>query len=42
MSLGPGIFQKEMEEIFEGISGVATILDDIVVTGKNDKEHLEN
>lgn len=37
-----GIFQGEMEKILLGIPGVVNLLDDIVVTGKNDEDHIRN
>lgn len=38
----PAIFQNIMEQLFVDIPGVACFLDDILVTGKNDQEHLLN
>lgn len=38
----PGIFQRIIESIFAGMNNVAIFLDDILITGKNSKEHLEN
>ena len=38
----PSIFQRTMESLFRGIPGVAVYIDDILVTGKTDTEHLEN
>lgn len=36
------IFQKIVEKVLIGIPGVINFLDDIVVMGKNRKEHLQN
>jgi hypothetical protein len=36
------IFQKSVESLFQGMSGVVNFLDDILVTGKDDEEHLSN
>ncbi|XP_037929169.1 uncharacterized protein K02A2.6-like [Teleopsis dalmanni] len=38
----PGIFQRLMEEVTAGIPNCAVYLDDIIVTGRNNKEHLNN
>ena len=36
----PGIWQKKMDEILSGIPFCHCILDDILITGRNDREHL--
>ncbi|XP_031349119.1 uncharacterized protein K02A2.6-like isoform X1 [Photinus pyralis] len=36
------IFQHIMEKVLQGVTGVTVFLDDIVVTGRNNKEHLQN
>ena len=36
----PAVFQKLMENVLSGISNVVSYLDDILVTGKDDAEHL--
>lgn len=36
----PAIFQKLMEQILRGIPGVVVYIDDILITGKTDAEHL--
>ncbi|XP_058880768.1 uncharacterized protein K02A2.6-like [Acipenser ruthenus] len=41
VSSSPAIFQRIMEGLLQGISHVAIYLDDILVTGKNDQEHLQ-
>ena len=37
----PAIFQQTMEKILQGLPGVTVYIDDILVTGRNDEEHLE-
>lgn len=32
-------FQRKMEEVFEGLDGIAVLVDDILVTGKTTEEH---
>ena len=36
------IFQKTMDVVMSGLNGVGGILDDLIVTGKTDDEHLHN
>ena len=36
----PGIFQRVMDSLLQGIPGVVVYLDDILVTGPSDREHL--
>ncbi len=38
----PAVFQRAMGQILSGLSGVQCYLDDILVTGKTDEEHLTN
>ena len=38
----PAVFQRTMESILQGIDGVACYIDDIVITGKSTKEHLDH
>eukprot|EP00118_Oscarella_pearsei_P024265 m.302821 g.302821 ORF g.302821 m.302821 type:complete len:188 (+) comp40828_c0_seq6:152-715(+) len=38
----PAVFQNIMDQILHGLKGVVCYLDDILVTGKNDEEHLAN
>ena len=38
----PGIFQRVMENILRGIPKVVVYLDNILITGANDEEHLKN
>ena len=42
VSSAPSIFQRVMENLLQGIPGVCVYLDDILVTGASDQEHLEN
>jgi hypothetical protein len=37
-----GIFQREMERRLTGVPNTIVRVDDILVTGKNDREHLDN
>lgn len=37
-----GIFQREMENILQGIPNVMIFIDDILITGKSNKEHRQN
>ena len=41
ISSAPGIFQRVMDILLQGISGVVTYIDDILVTGPLDEEHLK-
>ncbi len=38
----PAIFQRTMEQITSGLPGVGVYLDDIIVTGRDEAEHLRN
>ena len=38
----PSIFQRTMESILQGIDNVCVYLDDILVTGATEEEHLQN
>ncbi len=42
ISSAPGIFQRVIESVLQGIGGVAIYLDDILVTGSTNEEHLIN
>ena len=42
VSTAPAIFQRCMENLFQGCKGVCVYLDDILVTGSNTAEHLRN
>ena len=38
----PGIFQRTMDSLMQGLPGVVCYLDDILVTGKTNEEHRDN
>ena len=38
----PAVFQQLMEIVFQGAKGVVCYLDDILVTGASEQEHLQN
>ncbi len=38
----PAIFQRAMDQILQGLSNVHCYLDDILVTGSDDEQHLKN
>lgn len=38
----PSIFQKTMDTILQGMNGVICYLDDILISGKTEEEHLDN
>lgn len=40
LSSAPAIFQKTIEVVLSGIEGVICFLDDVLITGKNQTEHL--
>ena len=40
VSSAPSIFQRTMESILHGINQVSVYLDDILITGRSDEEHL--
>ena len=40
IALAPAIFQQQMEKILQGIPKTACYLDDILITGQDDEEHL--
>ena len=42
VSSAPAIFQRTMETLLQGIQGVSVYLDDILITGSDNKSHLEN
>ena len=38
----PAMCQRTIEEVLQGITGVQVMLDDMIITGKDDQEHLQN
>ena len=42
ISTAPPIFRKSIEQVLQGLTGVQVYFDDILVTGKDDMEHLKN
>lgn len=38
----PAIFQRTIEQVMQGVPGLQVMLDDILITGKTDEEHLRN
>ena len=36
----PGIFQRAMDSLLQGIEGVVTYIDDVLVTGPDDNSHI--
>jgi len=42
VSSAPGIFQRTMETLLQGIPFVAVFLDNILITGRTEEEHLKN
>ena len=42
VSSSPGIFQRVVDTVMGGCPGVAIFLDDIIVTGKTEDEHITN
>ena len=38
----PATWQRTIDQVLEGTSGASCILDDMIITGKNDEEHLAN
>ena len=42
VSVAPSVFQRTLESLLAGIPNVCIFLDDILVTGKTEAEHMEN
>ena len=36
------IWQRSIDQVLDGVGGTSCILDDIIITGKNDQEHLDH
>lgn len=41
ISSAPGVFQRVMESILQGVPNVVVYIDDILITGASEQEHLE-
>ena len=41
VSASPGIFQRTIENVLQGIPHVCVYLDDLLITGKSEEQHLE-
>jgi len=37
----PALWQREMDQVLQGISGVQCYIDGIIITGKTEQEHLK-
>lgn len=42
ISSTPGLFQREMEKLFQGIENVVVFQDDILITGPTFEKHVDN
>ena len=42
VSSAPGIFQRTMDNLLQGLSHVTVYLDDILIRGETEEQHLEN
>lgn len=42
ISSAPGIFQRTMENLLKGVPNTVVYIDDILVTGRTEEEHLRN
>ena len=42
ISAAPAVFQQTMDIVLQGLPGVVCYLDDIIITGKDKQEHLNN
>ncbi|KFD62491.1 hypothetical protein M514_25341 [Trichuris suis] len=41
LSFAPALFQRTMEQVLAGVEGVAVYIDDIIVTGCDEQQHME-
>ena len=42
VSTALAIFQRYMDSVLQGLEGVVALIDDILVTGETEEEHLQN
>ena len=42
VSSAPAIFQRTMDSLLQGLPGVCAYIDDLLITGETDEEHLKN
>ena len=42
ISPAPSIWQRTIHTILQGLPGVQCLLDDMIITGRNDTEHFQN
>ena len=42
VSSAPGIFQRAMDDLLQGMGHIGGYMDDILVTGESEQEHLQN
>ena len=42
MATAPAVFQRTMENLLQGLNNVCIYLDDILVTGSSERDHLNN
>ena len=42
ISSAPGIFQRTMENLVQGIPGVVVYIEDALITGPTNEEHLKS
>ena len=42
VAAAPAIFQQTIDKMLDGLTQTGGILDDIIVTGQNDEQHIKN
>ena len=42
VSTAPSVFQRVMDTVLQDLKGVVAFIDDILVTGETEEEHLQN